>query len=65
MLELVPGATCGHIGLYRVEETKKPVEYYCKLPSDINERHVYLIDPMLATGGSAMGAVEILKVLVL
>ena len=61
MLELVPGATCGHIGLYRDEETKKPVEYYCKLPSDIADRHVYLIDPMLATGGSAIGAVEILR----
>ncbi|MBE6133600.1 MAG: uracil phosphoribosyltransferase [Erysipelotrichaceae bacterium] len=61
MLELVPGATCGHIGLYRDEETKKPVEYYCKLPGDICDRHVYLIDPMLATGGSAMGAVEILR----
>ena len=61
MLELVPGATCGHIGLYRDEVTKKPIEYYCKLPSDIGDRHVYLIDPMLATGGSANGAVEILK----
>lgn len=61
MLELVPGATCGHIGLYRDEVTKKPIEYYCKLPSDIGNRHVYLIDPMLATGGSANGAVEILK----
>lgn len=61
MLELVPGATCGHIGLYRDEETKKPVEYYCKLPSDISDRHVYLIDPMLATGGSAIGAIQILR----
>ncbi|MBR0295721.1 MAG: uracil phosphoribosyltransferase [Bacilli bacterium] len=61
MLELVPGATCGHIGLYRDEETKAPVEYYCKLPSDINEKEVFLIDPMLATGGSAIDAVEMLK----
>ena len=61
MLELVPGATCGHIGLYRDEVTHEPVEYYCKLPSDISEKNIYLIDPMLATGGSAIGAVKILK----
>ena len=61
MLELVPGATCGHIGLYRDEETHEPVEYYCKLPEDIAERDVYLIDPMLATGGSAIDAVKLLK----
>lgn len=61
MLELVPGATCGHIGLYRDEETHEPVEYYCKLPEDIAERDVYLIDPMLATGGSAIDAVKMLK----
>ena len=61
MLELVPGATCGHIGLYRDEITKEPVEYYCKLPHNIAEKDVYLIDPMLATGGSAMGAVKMLK----
>jgi uracil phosphoribosyltransferase len=61
MLELVPGATCGHIGLYRDEETHEPVEYYCKLPDDIGDRHIYLIDPMLATGGSACGAVDILR----
>ena len=61
MLELVPGATCGHIGLYRDEVTKEPVEYYCKLPTDIGEKDVYLIDPMLATGGSAIGAVKMLK----
>ena len=61
MLELVPGATCGHIGLYRDEETKEPVEYYCKLPVDIGEKDVYLIDPMLATGGSAIDAVKMLR----
>ena len=61
MLELVPGATCGHIGLYRNEVTKEPVEYYCKLPSDIGEMDVYLIDPMLATGGSAIDAVKMLR----
>lgn len=61
MLELVPGATCGHIGLYRDEITKEPVEYYCKLPDDIGEMDVYLIDPMLATGGSANDAVKMLK----
>ena len=61
MLELVPGCTCGHIGLYRDEVTKEPVEYYCKLPSDIAEKDVYLLDPMLATGGSANDAVKMLK----
>ena len=61
MLELVPGATCGHIGLYRDEVTKEPVEYYCKLPSDIGDMDVFLIDPMLATGGSAIDAVKMLR----
>lgn len=61
MLELVPGATCGHIGLYRDEVSKEPVEYYCKLPPNIAEKEVFLIDPMLATGGSAMDAVKMLK----
>ncbi len=61
MAELVPGATFGHIGLYRDEETHEPVEYYCKLPSNIGEKEVYLIDPMLATGGSAKGAVNMLR----
>lgn len=61
MLELVPGATCGHIGLYRDEITKEPVEYYCKLPSDISQKEVFLIDPMLATGGSAIDAVRMLR----
>ena len=61
MAELVPGATFGHIGLYRDEVTHEPVEYYCKLPSNIDEYDVYVIDPMLATGGSAMDAVKMLK----
>ncbi len=61
MADLVPGATFGHIGLYRDEVTHEPVEYYCKLPSNIGEKEVYLIDPMLATGGSAMDAVRMLK----
>ena len=61
MAELVPGATFGHIGLYRDEETHEPVEYYCKLPQNIGEKDVYLIDPMLATGGSAIDAVKMLK----
>ncbi|MBO6280335.1 MAG: uracil phosphoribosyltransferase [Bacilli bacterium] len=61
LLELIPGAACGHIGLYRDEVTHEPVEYYCKLPADIGEKQVYLLDPMLATGGSACGAVQILK----
>ena len=61
MAELVPGATFGHIGLYRDEVTHEPVEYYCKLPSNIDEYDVYVIDPMLATGGSAIDAVKMLK----
>ena len=61
MADLVPGATFGHIGLYRDEVTHEPVEYYCKLPSNIGEKEVYLIDPMLATGGSAIDAVKMLK----
>ena len=61
LLELVPGAVCGHIGLYRDEITHEPVEYYCKLPEDIGEKDVYLVDPMLATGGSAIDAVKMLR----
>ena len=61
MLELVPGAICGHIGLYRDEETKEPVEYYCKLPVDIAEKEIFVIDPMLATGGSAIDAIKMLQ----
>ena len=60
-LQLVPMARVGHIGLYRDHETLEPVEYYCKLPSDIDERDVVLVDPMLATGGSACDAVCFIK----
>ncbi|MBQ5361760.1 MAG: uracil phosphoribosyltransferase, partial [Clostridia bacterium] len=58
---LVPVAKVGHIGLYRDPETHQPVEYYCKLPSDIQDRLVILVDPMLATGGSAVDALTLLK----
>ena len=58
---LVPSARIGHIGLYRDEETLQPVEYYCKLPKDIGERDVFVLDPMLATGGSAIDAVTQIK----
>lgn len=58
---LIPAARIGHIGLYRDEETLKPVEYYCKLPKDIGERDVIVVDPMLATGGSAIDAVTQIK----
>ncbi len=61
MLALVPAAKVGHIGLYRDPKTHLPVEYYCKMPSDIAERDVILLDPMLATGGSAIDAVDALK----
>ena len=61
VLNLVPTAKIGHIGLYRDEETLEPVEYYCKLPADVSERTVYLVDPMLATGGSADAAIGFLK----
>ncbi|MBC8570770.1 uracil phosphoribosyltransferase [Zongyangia hominis] len=60
-LELVPAAKVGHIGLYRDPVTHKPVEYYCKLPADIGEREVIVIDPMLATGGSAIDAIKMIK----
>ncbi len=60
-LKLVPSARVGHIGLYRNEETLKPVEYYCKLPKDIEERDVFVVDPMLATGGSAIDAISQIK----
>lgn len=61
MLKLIPAAKVGHIGLYRDPETLKPVEYYCKLPSDIGERAIIVTDPMLATGGSAADAITLLK----
>ena len=57
----IPAAKVGHIGLYRDPETLEPVEYYCKLPSDCNEREVYVVDPMLATGGSCVAAIQMLK----
>ena len=60
-IELVPAAKVGHIGLYRDPESLKPVEYYCKLPSDIDEREVIVLDPMLATGGSAVDAITQIK----
>ncbi len=61
MLTLLPAAKIGHIGLYRNEETLQPVEYYCKLPADIHEREVIVLDPMLATGGSAVDAITMIK----
>ena len=61
LLSLVPVAKVGHIGLYRNEETHKPVVYYCKLPNDIDQRLVILTDPMLATGGSSCDAISMLK----
>jgi uracil phosphoribosyltransferase len=61
VLTLIPAAKIGHIGLYRDPETLEPVEYYCKLPADCEEREVYVVDPMLATGGSAVAAIQMLK----
>ncbi len=61
MLSMIPAAKVGHIGLYRDESTLKPIEYYCKLPSDIDEREVLVLDPMLATGGSASDAITLIK----
>ena len=60
MLQMIPAAKVGHIGMYRDPDTLIPEEYYCKLPPDIARRDVYVLDPMLATGGSAVGAVNIL-----
>ena len=60
-LDLIPAAKVGHIGLYRDPETHLPVEYYCKLPPDISEREVFVVDPMLATGGSAVDAIHLIK----
>ncbi len=61
VLEIIPAAKIGHIGLYRNPETLDPVEYYCKLPEDCAEREVFVVDPMLATGGSAVEAIHMLK----
>lgn len=61
MLSLIPAAKVGHIGLYRDPVTLKPVEYYCKLPADCAEREVFVVDPMLATGGSSVAAIRMLK----
>ena len=61
MVDMIPSAKIGHIGLYRDPETHKPVEYYCKLPEDIGARQVFVVDPMLATGGSAVAAIDFLK----
>ena len=61
MIKLIPAAKVGHIGIYRDPETLQPVEYYCKLPTDIHERDLIVVDPMLATGGSASAAIDFLK----
>ena len=61
MVNLIPSAKIGHIGLYRDPETHLPVEYYCKLPEDVANRQVFVVDPMLATGGSAVAAIDFLK----
>ena len=61
VLSMIPAAKVGHIGLYRDEETLEPVEYFCKLPQDCANREVFVVDPMLATGGSAIAAIQLLK----
>ncbi len=61
MLDLIPAAKVGHIGLYRDPESLEPVEYYCKLPNDVSQRNIFVLDPMLATGGSSSAAVTFLK----
>ena len=61
LVDLIPSAKIGHIGLYRDPETHEPVEYYCKLPEDVGNRVTFVVDPMLATGGSAVAAIDFLK----
>lgn len=61
MLDMIPAAKVGHIGLYRDPDTFEPIEYYCKLPVDCDEREVFVVDPMLATGGSCVAAIQLLK----
>lgn len=61
ILRMIPAAKVGHIGLYRDPDTFQPVEYYCKLPADCSEREVFVVDPMLATGGSSVAAIQMLK----
>ena len=61
MVDMIPSAKIGHIGLYRDPDTHEPVEYYCKLPEDVGNRAVFVVDPMLATGGSAVAAIDFLK----
>lgn len=61
ILAMIPSAKVGHIGLYRNEETLEPVEYYCKVPADCSERDVFVVDPMLATGGSSVATIQMLK----
>lgn len=61
LMSLIPAAKVGHVGLYRDEKTHEPVEYYCKLPTDIEKRQVLVLDPMLATGGSAVAAINFIK----
>lgn len=61
ILNMIPAAKVGHIGLYRDPKTFEPIEYYCKLPADCDEREVFIVDPMLATGGSSVAAIQMLK----